>query len=79
MANVMSLDLSLSVAEGQQLAPLTVDILKGIRGYDQFDLFWTKVASKAGAINVGEPTQDRRRKPKDFPETGTDFHRQVVL
>ena len=33
-----------------------------IRGISsQIDLFWTKVASKAGAVDVGEPALSRRR------------------
>ena len=50
---------SLSAAEGQQVASMTVETLKGIRGDD---LFWTKVTSKAGAIDMGEPALPWRRK-----------------
>ncbi len=32
-----------------------VETLNGIRGDEQVDLFWTKVTSKAGAVDVGEP------------------------
>ena len=51
------------------------------RGDEQVDLFWTKVTSKAGAVDVGEPALPRRRKAPfrfddiccaiegDFPET----------
>ena len=31
-------------------------------GNEQVDLFWTKVTSKAGAVDVGEPALPRRRK-----------------
>ena len=57
-----------------------VETLNGIRGDEQVDLFWTKVTSKAGAVDVGEPALPRRRKAPirfddymlcegDFPET----------
>ena len=39
-----------------------VETLNGIRGDEQVDLFWTKVISKAGAVDVGEPALPRRRK-----------------
>ncbi len=51
---------------GQQLKVVYVDeavkTLNGIRGDEQVDLFWTKVTTKAGAIDVGEPALPRRRK-----------------
>ena len=50
---------SLSAADGQQMASMTVETLKGIWGDD---LFWTKVTSKAGVIDVGEPALPWRRK-----------------
>ena len=39
-----------------------VETLNGIRGDKQVDIFWTKVTSKAGAVDVGEPALPRRRK-----------------
>ena len=39
-----------------------VETLNGIRGDEQVYLFWTKVTSKAGAVDVGEPALPRRRK-----------------
>ena len=39
-----------------------METLNGIRGDEQVDLFWTKVTSKAGAVDVGEPALPRRRK-----------------
>ena len=42
--------------EGQQLKVVYVDeaveTLNGIRDDEQVDLFWTKVISKAGAVDV---------------------------
>ena len=53
---------SLSAADGQRVVSMTVETLKVIRGDEQLNIFWTKVTSKAGAINVGEPRLPRRRK-----------------
>ena len=39
-----------------------VETLNGIRGDEQVHLFWTKVTSKAGAVDVGEPALPVRRK-----------------
>ena len=39
---------------------VAVEMLNGIRGDEQVDLFWTNVTSKAGAVDVGEPALPRR-------------------
>ena len=39
-----------------------MESLNGIRGDEQVHLFWTKVNSKAGAVDVGEPALPRRIK-----------------
>ena len=55
-------------AEGQRVALMTVETIKGIRGDVRLYLFWTKVTSKAGAIDVGKPALPRRRKaPMPIP------------
>ena len=46
------------------MASMTVETLKGIRGDEQLYLFWTKVTSNAGDIDVGEPEEERR--PSDL-------------
>ena len=52
--------------EGQQLNVVYVDeaveTLNGIRGDEKVDLFWIKVTSKAGAVDVDEPALHRRKK-----------------
>ena len=46
-----------------------METLNGIRGDEQVDLFWTKVTSKSGAVDVGEPALPRRRKaPNRFDD-----------
>ena len=40
--------------------------LNGIRGDEQVDLCWTKMTSKVGAVDVGEPALHRRRKSRPF-------------
>ena len=39
-----------------------VETFNGIRDDEDIDIFWTKVTSKAGAVDVGEPALPRRRK-----------------
>ena len=68
---------------------MTVETLKGNPGDEQLDLFWTKVTSKAGAVDVGEPALSRRRKAPmrfdgrmcegDFTETAKDLHRREYI
>ena len=68
---------------------MTVETFKGIRGDEQLNLFWTKVTSKAGAINVGESALSRRRKAPmrfddrlregDVTKTAKDLHRQEYI
>ena len=53
---------SLSAAEGQRMASMIVETLKGIMGEEQLYLFQTKETNKAGAIDVGEPALPRRRR-----------------
>ena len=55
-------------------------------GDEKLDLLWTKVTSKAGVIDVGEPALSRRRKTPmrfddmlckgDFGDTAKDLRRQ---
>ena len=45
--------MSMSAAEGKEVASMTVETLKGIWSDEQVDLFWTKVTSSAGAIGHG--------------------------
>ncbi len=63
-----------------------VETLNGIRGDEKVDLFWTKVTSKAGAVDVGEPALPRRRKaPIRFDDNavrrrlpGNNFDREHI-
>ena len=59
-----------------------VETLNGIRGDERVDLFWTKVTSKAGAVDVGEPALPRGRKaPNRFDDiccAGVHKHRSPV-
>ena len=36
-----------------------METLNGIRGDEQVNLFWTKVTSKVGAVDMGEPALPR--------------------
>ena len=45
-----------------------VETLNGIRGDEQVDLFWTKVTTKAGAVDVGEHMRylEEEKRPFDL-------------
>ena len=60
---------SLSAAEGQLVASMTVETLDSIRNDDSFDLFWTKVITFVTSKNVNEPELPRQCKlPRRFEE-----------
>ena len=62
---------SLSAAEGQECAHITVKTLQSLRSDNMFELFWNKVTMTAKNHDLNSPTLPRRRKtPKRF-ETGT--------
>lgn len=42
---------TMSAAEGQVVAQMTIDTIKAIRNDEMFDLFWDKVGQKAATIN----------------------------
>ncbi len=68
---------TLSAAEGQEIARMTVQTLKSIRSGELFDLFWSKVSTTAEILDVEEPQLPRRRKVPRRIDDGTsagDFH-----
>ena len=80
---------SISAAEGQRLASMTVTTLTKIRDTEQYDLFWQLITKKASALNVSEPTLSRKRKAPQryeigtgephFPERVEEYYRQVYF
>ena len=78
---------SMSAAEGQQVASMTTATLTSMRSDDQFDNFWDLVVRNAEKCGVTEPQLPRRRKlPRrfddgvsdgDFPTTPKAFFRQI--
>lgn len=55
----------MSALEGQRLANLTIDTLKGMRTREAFDLFFKLTKKKAAKLDVEEPMLPRkRRRPK---------------
>lgn len=68
---------SLSAAEGQQAAKMTVKTFESIRTDEAFDLFWEKVNRLATSFDVSDPQLSRQRKlPRRYDDglsTG-DFH-----
>lgn len=62
---------SISAAEGQTVASMTVKTLMKIRDSDSFQLFWRTVTEKATQLGIDEPVLPRRRRvPRRF-EAGT--------
>ena len=80
---------SISAAEGQRLASLTVTTLTKIRDAEQFDLFWQLIAKKASSFDVSKPTLPRKRKAPQryeigagqshFPEGVEEYYRQIYF
>ncbi len=80
---------SMSAAEGQLIASMTVQTLNSIRNDTSFDLFWTKVNSFATSKNISEPELPRQRKvPKRyeegistgyFPESPKEYYKQLFF
>ena len=53
---------TISAAEGQRLAAMTVTTLTKMRDAEQFDLFWQLILKKSSALDVSEPRLPRKRK-----------------
>ncbi len=80
---------SMSAAEGQKIAEMTVITLQSMRSDENFTLFWSLVKLKGSELNVNDPTMPRRRKrPRryddgshsgDFPSTVEDYYRQIYF
>ena len=66
---------TISAAEGQKVAALTVATLEGMQTDVSFDLFWKLIQKKAATdLDVSEPKLPRQRKtPRRF-ETGSGEH-----
>ena len=62
---------SLSAAEGQHTAKLTVDVLKSLRNDEQFTLFYEKAIIYQNNLGVNPPTMPRKRRAPVRLEIGT--------
>lgn len=80
---------SLSAAQGQEVATLSVKTLQKIRNDEAFSLFWAKVLRLISELDVSEPSLPRRRKhPRryeegdaepEFSETVEDLYRKAYF
>ena len=80
---------SMSAAEGQKIAKMTVCTLQSIRSDPNFELFWQKVTKLAAELDVDEPALPRQRKRPRRYEDGTgeahfsenvkDFFRRIYF
>ena len=78
---------SISAAEGQRVASMTIQTFRSIRNDESYDMFWKRVDLKVKSLGVSEPQLPRRRKaPKryeigssagDFHENPKDYYGQV--
>ena len=62
---------SLSAAEGQHMAKLTLQVLKSIRQADKFDLFYQRVLVDQKRFKVNPPTLPRKRRAPRRIEIGS--------
>ena len=62
---------SLSAAEGQHTAKLTVDVLKSLRNDEQFTLFYEKAIAYQTRLHMNPPTLPRKRQAPLRFEIGT--------
>ena len=61
---------TISAAEGQECASLTLRTLQSIRSDDMFDLFWKKVTTAAEKLNLEPPSLPHQRKRPKRYESG---------
>ena len=68
---------TISAAEGQECASLTLRTLQSVRSDDMFDLFWKKVTTVAEKLNLEPPSLPRQQKRPKRYESGlaaAEFH-----
>ena len=68
---------SLSAAEGQRLAYLTLDVLKSFRGEDNFKPFYARLLQDQVNFDIDDPTLPRKRRTIQrllIGATSGDFH-----
>ncbi len=78
---------TLSAAEGQEIARMTIETLKSIRMDEAFDIFWENVNLRATSLDITEPQLPRQHKRPnrfddglsggDFPDTPKCLFRQL--
>lgn len=60
---------SLSAAEGQQVAQMTIQTIKSVCSDESFDLFWEKLDDTAKSLDISGPQLPRQRKqPKRYDD-----------
>uniref|UniRef100_H3AN58 TTF-type domain-containing protein n=1 Tax=Latimeria chalumnae TaxID=7897 RepID=H3AN58_LATCH len=66
---------TVSAAEGQKMAALTVTALETMRKEEAFGLFWEKIKAKAQELKVNDQELPRRRRPpKHIDDGGALYH-----
>ncbi len=65
---------TISAAEGQKLAEMTIKVFSKIRSIEQFELFWASITKKASTLDIDEPSLPRNRKrPKRYDSESEQY------
>ncbi len=65
---------TISAAEGQKLAEMTMKVFSKIRSIEQFELFWTTITKKASTLDIDKPSLPRNRKrPKRYDSESEQY------
>jgi hypothetical protein len=80
---------SMSAAEGQKIARMTLSTMQSIRSDEMFALFWSSVKKRASDLNINEPDLPRQRRiPRrydegsanaDFPSTTENHYKRIYF
>ena len=71
---------SLSAAEGQKIAQMTLEVIKQLRKEESFDIFWLKVKKFTDENDIEEPHLPRNRKrPLRYDDSQSEgyFHAEI--
>ncbi len=63
---------TISAAEGQHIAEMTITVLNKMRSTEAYDLFWSSILKKKSNIDVAEPVLPRHRKRPKRYEAGSE-------
>ena len=62
---------TISAAEGEQIAEITLTFLQKMKNSEEYDLFWSSALKQISSIDVAEPVLPRHRKRPRRYQTGS--------